>query len=591
MDDVFILNQNSTDAARSGLLRLHEAVLKREPNRPEVKLSPDELLARFRAADPTRNGSCLSWLLKTYTSGGYRLEDLSKAYDTLVTFARLRGQLPNTATIDGETRNPRKLGSHVTLASLWTVIAPFVEAERLAEENKAGAQVDVDKERALAQSRVLVRSDRMVIVVPMTKEASCWWGKGTQWCTAANKNNAFEEHHKNAPLIVVCLRKVGDLPARKLQLYVHANDMQFMDENDANVSLKLIQERWQDLEYLIYWAVSRDELALQYVPEPLRTEAMCTEVVGRNGWVLDCVPEHLRTEAICTTAVTQNALALEYVPKHLRTKAMCTAAVGSDGRALHYVPEPLRTEAMCTTAVERHGEALQFVPEHLRTEAMSWSAVVSNGMALPYVPELFRTEAMSRSAVGKNGWALQFIPKPLRTEEICLVAVGRDGRALRYIPELLCTEVMCLAAVAGNGDSWTLQYVPRRLRTEAICLAAVGRNGLALEYVPEHLRTESICTVAVEQDGLALEYVPELLRTEALCLAAVEQDTQMLDYVPKPLRMKIRLATEKQSPALLSAETNEHSPHDLELEGLENYLKNLQPGYQDTYITLKSGVS
>ena len=115
MDDVFILNENNTDAARSGLLRLHDTVGRREADRPEAALSPDELLALFRAADPTRNAACLTWLLRTYAAGGYRLEDLSKAHDTLVAFARLRGCLPNTATMDGEVRNPRKLGSHVTL--------------------------------------------------------------------------------------------------------------------------------------------------------------------------------------------------------------------------------------------------------------------------------------------------------------------------------------------------------------------------------------------------------------------------------------------------------------------------------------------
>ena len=40
MDDVFILNQNDTDAARLTLIGLHEAVRTREPDRPEVALSP-----------------------------------------------------------------------------------------------------------------------------------------------------------------------------------------------------------------------------------------------------------------------------------------------------------------------------------------------------------------------------------------------------------------------------------------------------------------------------------------------------------------------------------------------------------------------
>ena len=454
MDNVFILNEDGTDAAHSGLLRLHDAVHTRESGRPESALSPDDLLARFRASDPTRNAACLPWLLRTYAAGGYRLEDLSKAYDTLAAFARLRGLLPNTDTIDGEVRNPRKLGSHTTLASLWKAVAPLVEAERVAQEDCSGEQVDTDRERALSQSRVLYRSARMVIAVPMTVEASCWWGQGTQWCTAARNDNAFEQYHSKAPLIVICLRKSGDLPARKLQLHVHSRDVQFMDENDAKVSPELIFKRWQDLQALLHWAVSRNGEALAYVPEPLRTEVICTAAVATTGRALDYVPNHLRTEEICLIAVGRDGGVLPYIPVSLRTAAMYLAAVGSDGWALAYVPEPLRTKAVCSVAVGMDGRALAYVPEPLRTEALYTTAVGENGMVLQYVPKHLRTETMCLAAVEQNGEALEYVPEHLRTEAICLVAVCRNGYALYYVPEHLQTEVIRLTAASGNKQKF-----------------------------------------------------------------------------------------------------------------------------------------
>ena len=535
------LNENGADAARSGLLRLHDAVGRREAGRPESALSPDELLSRFRAADPTRNAAYLPWLLSTYAAGGYRLEDLSKAYDTLAAFARLRRQLPDTATIDGEVRNPRKLGSHITLASLWKAVAPLIEAERLAQEDCSSEKVDTDRERALSQSRVIHRSARMVIAVPMTEEASCWWGQGTRWCTAARNNNAFEQYHKDAPLIVMCLRKVGDLPACKLQLYVHAGDMQFMDENDAEVSPELILERWQDLEALLHWAV------------------------GRNGYALKCIPEPLRTEAICLTAVGRSGMALYYVPKPLRTEAVCLAAVRRDGQALYCVPEPLRTEEMCLTAVEQ------------------------NGLALKHVPVSLHTEAMCLTAVGRSGAALKYVPEPLCTEAVCLVAVVRDGLAIGYVPEPLRTEAICTAAVGENGLA--LHYVPEPLRTEAICLTAVGRDGMMLEYVPEPLRTEAICLVAVGRDGMALQYVPKPLRTEAICTIAVGMNRAALQYVPENLLMEIiRLAIKTHDEhKTVSDETNIPEAHNSILVGLEDYLKNLLPIQKDTSPSNKFG--
>ena len=453
--DQFILNENGIDAARLGLLRLRDVVGRREPSRPEAVFSPDELLALFRAADPTRNAACLPWLLRTYAAGGYRLEDLSKAYDTLTAFTRLRSLLPNTDTIDGETRNPRKLGSHVTLASLWSVIAPLVEAERLAQEDCSGEQVNTDKERALSQSRVIHRSARMVIAVPMTEEASCWWGQGTQWCTAARNNSAFEQYHSNAPLIVVCLRKNGDLPARKLQLHVYSRGMQFMDENDAGVSPGLILKRWQDLEALLHWAVDKNGMALKYVPEHLRTETICSDAVGRDGNALQYVPEHLRTEALCSVAVGRDGNALQYVPKHLRTEALCSVAVGRDGKAVQYVPKPLRTEAIYLAAVEQHGQALIYVPALLRTEALCTVAVNGNGRALSYVPETLHTKAICLSAIKQSGFAIEYVPESLCTEAVYLAAVGRDRRMLYYIPEHLRTEAICITALRRSNRKST----------------------------------------------------------------------------------------------------------------------------------------
>ena len=592
--DAFILNKNGTDAARSGILLLHDAVVRREPGRIEAALSPDELFSRFRAADPTRNAACLPWLLRTYAAGGYRVEDLSKAYDTLAAFARLRGQLPNTATIDGETRNPRKLGSHLTLASLWSVIAPLVEAERLAQEDCSGEQVDTDRERALSQSRVIHRSDRMVIAVPMTEEASCWWGLGTQWCTAARKNNAFEHYHSIAPLIVICLRKNGDLPARKLQLHVHAGYIQFTDENDARVLPELILERWHDLEMLLHWAVSRNGLVLKCIPEPLRTEAVCLAAVGRDGVALIFVPEPLRTEAMCLTAVKQNGRALQYVPEHLCTEAICTAAVTEYGHALEFVPRLLRTEAICTAAVTEYGRALEFVPIPLRTQEMCLAGVGSNGAALQYLPEHLRTEAMCLTAVEQDGSALSYVPDPMRTEAVCLVAVSKDGLALKYVPKSLRTEVICSAAVTEYGgaleyvpehlcteamfltvigrNGWPLRYVPECLKTEAVCLAAVGKNGDSLQYVPEPLRTEALCLAAVCNDGRALKYVPESVYTDAICLAAVSSNGNALPFIPVPLRTEaIRLTAISRD----KQRTNIPKSHDLLLSDMENCLNKL----------------
>ena len=108
-------------------------------------------------------------------------------------------------------------------------------------------------------------------------------------------------------------------------------------------------------------------MALAYVPEPLRTEAMCTAAVGSNGMALAYVPEPLCTEEICSAAVGRHGGALAHVPKHLRTEVLCIAAVGNNGLALRYVPEHLRTEKLRMVALKQSG---QDAIENILTEEM-----------------------------------------------------------------------------------------------------------------------------------------------------------------------------------------------------------------------------
>ena len=83
--------------------------------------------------------------------------------------------------------------------------------------------------------------------------------------------------------------------------------------------------------------------------------------VERNGYALRYVPDELKSEAVCAKAVENDGEALRYVPDELKSEAVCAKAVENDGEALQYVPDELKSEAVCAKAVENDGEALRYV--------------------------------------------------------------------------------------------------------------------------------------------------------------------------------------------------------------------------------------
>jgi hypothetical protein len=489
---------------------------------PEAQMPERVAHLILEQADPTMAKTMTAWLVRQYSQGRLRLEDLGTANETLEMFQRHAPRLPEAQ---------RDLGRYQSLAEVWEAV--FVLAETEKDRLSSKAQKSLDRDRAYAESRILRQDeDGFTIAVPLTEFASKWWGRGTRWCSAGEKGNAFLEYHQEAPLIVVAIPELKE--EGKFQIWATESDFQFMDAGDEPVSEALVAGYWPRFEPIISFALRQNGQSMKYVPNDLRTEELCKFAVHHDGIALKYVPDVLRTQEMCRIAVSHNGRALEHVPKKRRTVEICRIAVAQNGRALAYVPERLCAEEICKIAVTRNGGSLQYVPWDLRTEEICRRAVAHDGWALQYVPRALRTKEMCCIAVARAGFALKHVPADLLTEKVCRIAVAQKGNALGYAPKILRTKVMCRIAVAQNG--YALGDVPQKLLTEEICRIAVAQNGLALEHVPEQQRTEETYRIALGQNGWALQCIPEALRSEELCRIAVGSSGTSLCHVPAELR-------------------------------------------------------
>ena len=518
------------------------------------KLSEEQIPAHIvslilEKADPTQNKGMTAWLVGQYAQGSLRLEDLGTANETLTMFRRYAPRLTPTQ---------RDLGRYPSLTAVWEAVIGFAHAE---EQHLSGkAQKALDRDKAYAESRILRQDpDGFTIAVPLTEFAAKWWGKGTRWCTAAENDNRFWQHHQQAPLIVMVIPQLG--LKGKFQLWSSNNDTVLMDSTDTEVTKDVVAANWAHFKDLILHAVWANGLALRYVPASFHTVEMCSRAVAQIGEALRYVPETLRTDEMCRIAVAQDGLALSDVPQKLRTQEMCDMAVAQNASALAWTPYPLRTEEICRIAVTKRGWSLEWVPEHLRTKELCMIAVAGHGEALAHVPRHLRrvgicqiavrqtsgafrwvpkhiqTKGFYRGALEQNGMALSEVPEHLRTEELCKIAVTQNGKALAWVPKELRTEILCHIAVIQNG--WALAHVPESLRTNETCRIAVAQEGGALQYAPEHIRTEELCRIAVAQNGWALQSVPEALRTEDICLIALSTSQHISRYMPDAIKEKL----------------------------------------------------
>jgi len=72
------------------------------------------------------------------------------------------------------------------------------------------------------------------LAIPETQEASCELGRGTKWCTAAAKDNMFDQYSEDGPLYVW-----RDKNGKKYQF--HFETAQFMDSKDVPIDARTIE--------------------------------------------------------------------------------------------------------------------------------------------------------------------------------------------------------------------------------------------------------------------------------------------------------------------------------------------------------------
>src|ERR1019366_8745708 len=123
-------------------------------------------------ADPDQQKKNTQWILnlamKPSDRGGLKLEDLDKATYYLTLFSKGKNALPV---------EKRNIMSYKSLNDLYDVVKDLKSVASKGEE-KRGYEEEMYK-----QTRLVMNTPEYRILIPLTKESSCHFGKNTQWCT------------------------------------------------------------------------------------------------------------------------------------------------------------------------------------------------------------------------------------------------------------------------------------------------------------------------------------------------------------------------------------------------------------------------
>ena len=190
-------------------------------------LTPDEIYNKYYsdidknvfdaaiAADPTsynqqgnivKVGGYVKWILKLYQNGSWKPGDSVETKDLLSKFNKLQTRLPV---------EQRDINRYSSVRELYNILQPY-----LGIQSRSEIKQDAEK---------VYEDEQWLIIIPRTKEAACYYGKDTRWCTAAKEDNMFDDYNNKGPLYINIHKPTNS----KYQFHFETNS--FMDEEDEEI--------------------------------------------------------------------------------------------------------------------------------------------------------------------------------------------------------------------------------------------------------------------------------------------------------------------------------------------------------------------
>ena len=189
----------------------------------DIDIAVDLVLTDIEDADPTKNKQYVQWLVRSYISGAIRTKEdvVSTTADMLDRYHTLKvhRKLPQSLA---DLNKFKTIG--MLMALDYSVSATYDE---FIEDKPEAAQK--------GESTEIINDADFRIIIPHDQEASCYYGQGTQWCTASRNNNMFNDYSTDGEPLFVVIPKNPEYQGQKFQL--HFCTSQFMDETDSPMSL------------------------------------------------------------------------------------------------------------------------------------------------------------------------------------------------------------------------------------------------------------------------------------------------------------------------------------------------------------------
>lgn len=499
-----------------------------------------KVLAYIMRHDPSRTQGFSQWMVNKYLKGGFRLEDAPRVMQYLDVFDKAKSRIAK-----------KDINAYKDTAELYQAVRPFIE-DNVAVSGKQEQDLEAQKFAQPNQSQLILDDSEMKIVIPKTREAAIYFGRNTEWCTAATSStNYFDSYNNRGPLYVILLK------AENRRYQWHFESGQFMDEHDARMRNPTMAEFCQQHPKVIK-AIGEDkfmglinEIGLQYFSEEARRKMSAQQMVptikNKESWL--AVPAEVREtpEFIQTLIIydIQNSRGRSEVFKWLPPKTyvdILPEIVAEEPMVLASLPPRFQTQNLAHVALAKatnYHRIDNWIPKKLWDEQVTdqyWEMRIAaaghqgGNIQVKDVPEKYRTEENLRRLLVQNNdayakEAFEFmLDKGWVDQELANKLVDYDYRKITYMPPQFYSKEM--ANVLWGRIARLKQY------------EAPAKELLYLTKFPHELLTDDMIHWLVDKHHLTdYTQVPSKFHTDNKMMAKLLKNKKghEINKVPRDL--------------------------------------------------------
>lgn len=279
----------------------------------------------------------------------------------------------------------------------WEPFSKFVS-----QKSQQPTKTQVKRQKVAGRSITLMESDKWLIVIPLDKEASCFHGKNSDWCTTKPLQPYFENYfYDRGVTLIYCLNKqTGGMWAiaahKKLE-----GKIEIFDQQDRSISENTFFSQTQ----LSASKIVEVALGDTHQPEVEKSRSEYRESVDRTAQMIQNMK--------ATGKVGERQLDIERELIYNKNPNLCESYIG----AVLDIALPLYNGVR-----DREDEvSANFLPEEIVLPALQNSGILINLIKDP-------TERQQLAAVHGDGTYIQYIKNP--TLKVQLAAIEDAGSGI-----------------------------------------------------------------------------------------------------------------------------------------------------------------